>query len=81
MTTESVENPLQRDLADAIVMMAPLDEIRILLASGAQVTNSNTYIKLFIYPLHPYRSMHLLSKDFEPYIMPYGNSTLRLSDF
>lgn len=30
-------NPLQRDLADSIILMLPLDEIRILLACGAKV--------------------------------------------
>lgn len=38
MPTECVaENPLQRALADAIILMKPLDEIRILLACGAKV--------------------------------------------
>lgn len=31
-------NPLQRDLADAIILMLPLDEIRILLACGAKAS-------------------------------------------
>lgn len=30
-------NPLQRELADSIVKMVPLDDIRILLATGAKV--------------------------------------------
>lgn len=38
MPTECTTNPLQRDLADSIIMMLPLDEIRILLACGAKVT-------------------------------------------
>lgn len=38
MPTECVANPLQRALADAIILMQPLDEIRILLACGAKVT-------------------------------------------
>lgn len=37
MPTECVANPLQRALADAIILMQPLDEIRILLACGAKV--------------------------------------------
>lgn len=37
MPTECVANPLQRALADAIILMKPLDEIRILLACGAKV--------------------------------------------
>lgn len=32
-------DPKQRDLADAIILMLPLDEIRILLACGAKVIN------------------------------------------
>lgn len=38
MPTECVSNPLQRALADAIILMKPLDEIRILLACGAKVS-------------------------------------------
>lgn len=37
MPTECAANPLQRALADSIVLMQPLDEIRILLACGAKV--------------------------------------------
>lgn len=37
MPTECAANPLQRALADSIVLMKPLDEIRILLACGAKV--------------------------------------------
>lgn len=37
MPSECVTNPLQRALADAIIMMQPLDELRILLACGAKV--------------------------------------------
>lgn len=37
MPGECVTNPLQRALADAIILMQPLDEIRILLACGAKV--------------------------------------------
>lgn len=37
MPTECIANPLQRELADSIIRMAPLDEIRILLACGAKV--------------------------------------------
>lgn len=43
MPTECVDiNPLQRSLADAIVRMQPLDEIRILLACGAKVNEPVT---------------------------------------
>lgn len=44
MPTECTANPLQRDLADSIVMMLPLDEIRLLLAGGAKV--SHQYFRL-----------------------------------
>lgn len=37
MPTECVANPLQRALADAIILMQPIDEMRILLACGAKV--------------------------------------------
>lgn len=37
MPTECIANPLQRELADSIIRMVPLDEIRILLACGAKV--------------------------------------------
>lgn len=37
MPTECITNPLQRELADSIIRMVPLDEIRILLACGAKV--------------------------------------------
>lgn len=37
MPSECVTNPLQRALADAIITMQPLDELRILLACGAKV--------------------------------------------
>lgn len=40
MPSECVTNPLQRALADAIILMQPLDEIRILLACGAKVSKS-----------------------------------------
>lgn len=40
MPTECITNPLQRELADSIIRMVPLDEIRILLACGAKVRNS-----------------------------------------
>lgn len=40
MPSECVTNPLQRALADAIIMMQPLDELRILLACGAKVFHS-----------------------------------------
>lgn len=40
MPSECVTNPLQRALADAIITMQPLDELRILLACGAKVHRS-----------------------------------------
>lgn len=40
MPTEFISNPLQRELADSIIRMVPLDEIRILLACGSKV-NAN----------------------------------------
>lgn len=42
MPTECIANPLQRELADSIIRMVPLDEIRILLACGAKVNNAVT---------------------------------------
>lgn len=52
MPTECITNPLQRELADSIIRMVPLDEIRILLACGAKVIIAFTQSKkggLFIY--------------------------------
>lgn len=40
-------NPLQRQLADSIVKMVPLDDIRILLATGAKVKMMIIVLKLF----------------------------------
>lgn len=37
MRDDNIENSMQRALADAIIRMQPLDEIRILLACGAKV--------------------------------------------
>lgn len=45
MPTECATNPLQRALADAIIMMQPLDEIRILLACGAKVRTFSNFKK------------------------------------
>lgn len=42
MPAECSANPLQRSLADAIIRMLPLDEIRILLACGAKVNEPVT---------------------------------------
>lgn len=36
-------NGLQRNLADSIILMAPLDDIRILLACGAKVFISTIF--------------------------------------
>lgn len=48
MPTECATNPLQRALADAIIMMQPLDEIRILLACGAKVRTHFVCVR-FVY--------------------------------
>ncbi|XP_031632129.1 ankyrin-1-like isoform X2 [Contarinia nasturtii] len=49
MPTECGANILQRNLADAIILMKPLDEIRILLACGAKV---NEMVTQGLFPLH-----------------------------
>ncbi|XP_071441902.1 ankyrin repeat and SOCS box protein 16-like [Hetaerina americana] len=49
MPTECITNPLQRELADSIVRMAPLDDIRILLACGAK---ANGPVTQGLHPLH-----------------------------
>ncbi|XP_056643167.1 ankyrin-3-like isoform X1 [Diorhabda sublineata] len=49
MPTECITNPLQRELADSIIRMVPLDEIRILLACGAKV---NEPVTQGLMPLH-----------------------------
>ncbi|XP_066144494.1 ankyrin repeat and protein kinase domain-containing protein 1-like isoform X2 [Euwallacea fornicatus] len=49
MPTECIRNPLQRELADSIIRMVPLDEIRILLACGAKV---NEPVTQGLMPLH-----------------------------
>lgn len=49
MPTECITNPLQRELADSIVRMAPLDDIRILLACGAK---ANGTVTQGLRPLH-----------------------------
>ncbi|KAH1011595.1 hypothetical protein HUJ04_000928 [Dendroctonus ponderosae] len=49
MPTECIANPLQRELADSIIRMVPLDEIRILLACGAKV---NEPVTQGLMPLH-----------------------------
>lgn len=49
MPTQCITNPLQRDLADSIIHMLPLDEIRILLACGAKV---NDPVTQGLMPLH-----------------------------
>jgi hypothetical protein len=38
MPSECASNPLQRALADAIIRMVSMDELRILLACGAKVS-------------------------------------------
>lgn len=47
MPTECITNPLQRELADSIIRMVPLDEIRILLACGAKVSNLERFILFY----------------------------------
>ncbi|XP_066991443.2 ankyrin repeat domain-containing protein 65 [Anabrus simplex] len=49
MPAECITNPLQRELADSIIRMVPLDEIRILLACGAKV---NEPVTQGLRPLH-----------------------------
>ncbi|XP_060534026.1 ankyrin-3-like isoform X2 [Cylas formicarius] len=49
MPTECITNPLQRELADSIIRMVPLDDIRILLACGAKV---NEPVTQGLTPLH-----------------------------
>lgn len=49
MPTECITNPLQRELADSIIRMVALDEIRILLACGAKV---NEPVVQGLMPLH-----------------------------
>ncbi|XP_052123283.1 ankyrin-2-like [Frankliniella occidentalis] len=47
--SECLPNPLQRELADSIIRMVPLDDIRILLACGAKV---NEPVTQGLRPLH-----------------------------
>lgn len=49
MPAECAANPLQRALADAIISMAPMDELRILLACGAKV---NEQVTQGLRPMH-----------------------------
>ncbi|XP_019550440.2 putative ankyrin repeat protein RF_0381 isoform X1 [Aedes albopictus] len=49
MPAECAANPLQRALADAIIRMVPMDELRILLACGAKV---NEQVTQGLRPLH-----------------------------
>lgn len=49
MPAECIANPLQRQLADSIIRMQPLDEIRILLATGAK---PNLPVTQSLRPLH-----------------------------
>ncbi|XP_032451895.1 ankyrin-3 isoform X4 [Nasonia vitripennis] len=49
MPAECIANPLQRELADSIIRMQPLDEIRILLACGAK---PNEPVTQGLRPLH-----------------------------
>ncbi|KAJ8687871.1 hypothetical protein QAD02_023666 [Eretmocerus hayati] len=49
MPSECIANPLQRELADSIIRMQPLDEIRILLACGAK---PNEPVTQGLRPLH-----------------------------
>ncbi|XP_066599475.1 ankyrin repeat and SOCS box protein 14-like isoform X2 [Prorops nasuta] len=49
MPAECIANPLQRELADSIIRLQPLDEIRILLACGAR---PNDPVTQGLRPLH-----------------------------
>lgn len=49
MPAECIANPLQRELADSIIRMQSLDEIRILLACGAK---PNEIVTQGLRPLH-----------------------------
>ncbi|XP_076643035.1 ankyrin repeat and SOCS box protein 16 isoform X1 [Halictus rubicundus] len=49
MPTECIASPLQRELADSIIRLKPLDEIRILLACGAK---ANEAVTQGLRPLH-----------------------------
>lgn len=49
MPTECTSNPLQRDLADSIIRLSPLDDLRILLACGA---SPNEPVTQGLRPLH-----------------------------
>ncbi|KAF4532018.1 hypothetical protein B566_EDAN011865 [Ephemera danica] len=49
MPTECITNPLQRELADSIIRMEPLDELRILIACGAK---ANEPVTQGLRPLH-----------------------------
>lgn len=49
MPSECIANPLQRELADAIIRLQSLDEIRILLACGAK---ANEPVTQGLRPLH-----------------------------
>ncbi|XP_055541439.1 putative ankyrin repeat protein RF_0381 isoform X2 [Wyeomyia smithii] len=49
MPAECAANPLQRALADAIIRMVPMDELRILLACGAKV---NEQVTQGLRPMH-----------------------------
>lgn len=49
MPSECIANPLQRELADSIIRLQPLDEIRILLACGAK---ANEPVTQGLMPLH-----------------------------
>jgi len=44
MPSECIENGLQRELADCITKLANLDDLRILLATGARVNESVTQV-------------------------------------
>lgn len=46
MPSECTTNPLQRALADSIIRMVSLDELRILFACGAKVSHRTSNFKL-----------------------------------
>jgi hypothetical protein len=44
MPSECIVKPLQRELADCIIKLGHLDDLRILLATGAKVNESVTQV-------------------------------------
>lgn len=84
MPTECITNPLQRELADSIIRMVPLDEIRILLACGAKVS---PLLLFFFYPVGNclficlLRWTSLWRRVWCPCITQFGSGTTRRRSF